>query len=76
MADFGQIAVVAAPGDVRDVQLMPSGDVMMPPLPPTATNSPSANVIEFHDLTADALRDVHVIPSGDVMTWFAPSYVR
>ena len=58
-------------GLVRDVHVIPSGDVITRlPVPEeaTATKMPFAYVTIFQLLLAALVRDVHVIPSGDVIT--------
>jgi hypothetical protein len=63
-------------GAVLDVQLIPSGEVMIKGDPePTAQKRPSSGdqQIAFHWIFADGVRDVHVVPFEDVITTLIPT---
>lgn len=58
------------PGGVREVQVIPSGEVMIEP--PRATAAKRFNsgdqISEYHCAVAASVLEVHVMPSGEVMT--------
>ena len=55
---------------VRDVQVIPSGDVMTRYVPVllTATNKPLPKVTELQRFASGGVSEVQVMPSGEVMT--------
>lgn len=66
-APFHAMAVqLADVGKVREVQVIPSGEVLATLLLPTAQNTVPFQAMAFQNPVADRARCVHVIPSEEV----------